>query len=113
MRDEVQTAENGVPFLKDIPLIGNLFKGKSKGSLKKNLMVFIHPRILYDDEDNARETSHYYNSVRKSQESFNDKDEKDFLHINKPMPELDAWEHDHGEAQTSAAPASAPVQVKK
>lgn len=113
MRDEVQTAENGVPFLKDIPVIGNLFKGKSKGSLKKNLMVFIHPRILYDDEDNARETSHYYESVRKSQEKFNNEDEQDYFHINKPMPELDALPHDHGEAQTSAAPASAPVQVKK
>lgn len=113
MRDEVQTAENGVPFLKDIPVIGNLFKGKSKGSLKKNLMVFIHPRILYDDEDNARETSHYYESVRKSQEKFNNEDEQDYFHINKPMPELDALPHDHGEAQTSAAPASAPVQVKE
>ncbi|HQQ74157.1 MAG TPA: type II secretion system secretin GspD, partial [Pseudomonadales bacterium] len=113
MRDEVQTAENGVPFLKDIPVIGNLFKGKSKGSLKKNLMVFIHPRILYDDEDNARETSHYYESVRKSQEKFNNEDEQDYFHINKPMPELDALPHDHGEAQTSAAPASVPVQVKK
>ena len=35
-----------VPILGDIPLIGELFKSKNKTKRKKNLMIFITPKIL-------------------------------------------------------------------
>ena len=34
------------PFLGDIPLLGNLFKRKSSQSERKELLVFLTPRIL-------------------------------------------------------------------
>jgi general secretion pathway protein D len=92
IRDELETVENGVPFLSDIPYIGNLFKGKSKHVVKKNLMVFIHPRILRDDVGAADDTSAYYNSLRDSQRRFNKEDLRDYLHIDKPAPELAPWQ---------------------
>jgi type IV pilus assembly protein PilQ len=38
--------EEGVPFIKDIPLLGYLFKGKSKGNRKQEILYFITPYIL-------------------------------------------------------------------
>lgn len=38
--------KNGVPFLKDIPLLGEAFKSTSRSQEKKNLILFITPTIL-------------------------------------------------------------------
>lgn len=35
MRDEVQVSDDGVPFLNRIPVLGRLFKGTSKSTVKK------------------------------------------------------------------------------
>lgn len=43
-KDENQ--KNGVPFLKDIPILGEAFKSNSRGQQKKNLIVFITPTLL-------------------------------------------------------------------
>ncbi len=48
--DEETEAVQKVPFFGDLPLIGRLFCSKSTSHSKKNLMVFIHPVILKDDE---------------------------------------------------------------
>ncbi len=41
-----RTADNGVPLLKDIPLLGELFKSSDRNQSKKNLMLFITPTLL-------------------------------------------------------------------
>lgn len=43
--DSTET-ENGTPILKDIPVLGWLFKYKGKDSVKNELMIFLTPRIL-------------------------------------------------------------------
>ncbi len=40
------STENKVPFLGDIPLIGNLFKQKIKNSSKTELLMFLTPHIV-------------------------------------------------------------------
>ncbi|TFH14141.1 MAG: type IV pilus secretin PilQ [Lentisphaerales bacterium] len=40
------TTESGVPFLKNIPLLGRLFKGTSEGSSMDEILIFITPYIL-------------------------------------------------------------------
>ncbi|MCQ2108031.1 MAG: type IV pilus secretin PilQ [Fibrobacter sp.] len=45
-RNESQESESGIPFLKDIPLIGNLFKYTRKSVVKKDLVIFVTPRII-------------------------------------------------------------------
>jgi type IV pilus assembly protein PilQ len=37
-----------VPFLGDIPIVGNLFKNKSRSNEKTELLIFITPRIVTD-----------------------------------------------------------------
>ena len=39
-----------VPFLGEIPILGNLFKSTSKTDLKTNLFLFVTPTILYRDD---------------------------------------------------------------
>jgi type IV pilus assembly protein PilQ len=39
----------GIPFLADIPIIGWLFKSKSKEKRNEELMIFITPRIIKDN----------------------------------------------------------------
>lgn len=44
--DSDQDSDTGVPFLKDIPLIGHLFKSSVKKKVKTELLIFITPKIL-------------------------------------------------------------------
>ena len=37
-----------VPFLGDIPYLGNLFKTRSRSSAKTELLVFITPKVIND-----------------------------------------------------------------
>jgi len=44
-------SENKIPILGDIPVLGALFRNKSKSERKTNLMVFLTPHIVDDEED--------------------------------------------------------------
>lgn len=44
--DSDQENDEGVPFLMDIPFLGNLFKSNTKSKTKTELLIFITPRIL-------------------------------------------------------------------
>lgn len=44
--DSEQESNDGVPYLMDIPLLGNMFKSNSKSKTKTELLIFITPRIL-------------------------------------------------------------------
>lgn len=50
IRDDVKSVVRKVPLLGDIPLLGTLFSSKSKTRTKQNLMVFLRPTILEDNE---------------------------------------------------------------
>jgi general secretion pathway protein D len=50
IQDTVQNNEQGIPFLRSIPIIGKLFGYSNKSSNKTNLLVFLTPRIVYDPE---------------------------------------------------------------
>ena len=42
----VYNNKNQTPGIGNVPVIGNLFKGKHKGDLMDELLIFIAPRIL-------------------------------------------------------------------
>jgi general secretion pathway protein D len=46
MRDDVQTVEDRVPVLGDIPLLGRLFRSEVDQSIKRNLMILTTARLL-------------------------------------------------------------------
>ena len=45
--DETES-ETRVPLLSEIPAIGNLFKTRSRSSTKKEMLVFITPKLITD-----------------------------------------------------------------
>lgn len=49
IREDIQAIEDKVPVLGDIPLLGRLFRGKTERSIRKNMLLFITPRILGPD----------------------------------------------------------------
>jgi general secretion pathway protein D len=68
--DERRTIER-IPLLSEIPLIGELFKSRSRSRSKTNLMVFIRPTILRSREDGDRLTARRYDYVRDMQKVRN------------------------------------------
>ena len=46
IREDVQKIQDKVPFLGDIPLAGRLFRSDTDQKIKKNLVIFVTPRIL-------------------------------------------------------------------
>ena len=51
MRDDVSKVERKIPLLGDIPLIGWLFKFRSRRTVKTNLLIFLTPHIVHDAEE--------------------------------------------------------------
>jgi general secretion pathway protein D len=70
MSDTVTESEDRVPGLGAIPIIGNLFKSRSGSRQKKNLVVFIRPRIMRDADATESMGEAKYNEVRRSQQNI-------------------------------------------
>ncbi len=69
--DETQELERKVPFLGDIPLVGRLFRSTTDQTIKRNLMVFIHPVIVDSEEVAEHITKKNYNLMKELQEKYN------------------------------------------
>jgi general secretion pathway protein D len=67
IQDSDIRGEQRVPYLGRIPVIGALFKTRSRQTDKTNLMVFIRPKILRDGVTTAIETGAKYNYIRDEQ----------------------------------------------
>jgi type IV pilus assembly protein PilQ len=52
LRDESSTSDSGIPYLKDIPVLGWLFKKSSWQKDFQELVVFITPRIIEAGSEN-------------------------------------------------------------
>jgi general secretion pathway protein D len=74
--DEETEVREKVPFLGDIPLLGRLFSSTGTNHSKTNLMVFIHPTILKDEEHIKSITQSRYNFMRDLQQQVKDKEWK-------------------------------------
>src|SRR6266446_723135 len=70
MSDTVQESEDRVPVLGAIPLLGNLFKSRSGSRQKKNLLVFIRPKILRDADATETTSEGKYDEVRDEQKKL-------------------------------------------
>jgi type II secretory pathway component GspD/PulD (secretin) len=46
IRSNESTTKRGIPVLMDIPLLGNLFRSNSTTKQKRELLIFVTPKIL-------------------------------------------------------------------
>jgi general secretion pathway protein D len=65
--DKERKSFEKVPFLGDIPVIGELFKSRAKSREKTNLMVFIRPTILKSAADARKLAAQRYGYARDQQ----------------------------------------------
>jgi general secretion pathway protein D len=63
IQDDINDSESRVPLLGSIPVLGNLFKSRSKTASKTNLLVFLRPTVIRNKEDAVTATHDKYNSV--------------------------------------------------
>ena len=67
IRDDVVGTVEWVPILGKIPLVGALFRRKSKTAVKTNLMIFLQPRIVRTTADLAGPTKEKHDFIRQEQ----------------------------------------------
>ncbi|MGA7179386.1 MAG: type II secretion system secretin GspD [Thiobacillaceae bacterium] len=63
IEDQVTETEDHVPLLGDIPLLGNLFRYKTRDHTKTNLMIFLRPVIVRTAQDAAAVTNPRYDYI--------------------------------------------------
>jgi len=65
--EQVTESISKVPWLGDIPWIGNLFKSTSSSTQKRNLMIFIKPTIIRDNASIRGISNRKYSIMRANQ----------------------------------------------
>ena len=64
LQDDEQIDVSKVPILGDIPVAGKLFQSKGKTRNKSNLMVFLRPTIIRNEQDSRAITQERLNQIR-------------------------------------------------
>ena len=67
IEDGYSDGQDKVPFLGDIPWLGNLFKSASRKRTKTNLMIFLRPVIIGDAKSSDLLTQDRYDNLRSLQ----------------------------------------------
>jgi len=57
--------DTGVPILKDIPLIGNAFSGKSDSRSRTELVIFLTPHVIRSSDDARQATEHMQDRLQR------------------------------------------------
>ena len=102
IRDNVTSGETKVPFLGDIPLLGWLFKYKTSKIDKVNLMIFITPYIINNEQDAQVITKSKAEALEKFRDQYHieKKDMGGLVETKKP-----------GSAPTGTVPAVQPAEA--
>ncbi|MBC7405770.1 MAG: hypothetical protein H7252_08815 [Cytophaga sp.] len=78
------SSDSGVPFLKDIPFVGNLFKSQSVGRGKTELIILITPYIINDDFEAESITNAFQSSLGDWARDL--KERTDLKSLKRPQP---------------------------
>lgn len=88
IEDSQLETESKIPLLGDIPVLGRLFRATGSQKLKRNLLVFLQPKIIRDREDVRSATHEKYRDMKQLELEI---DELGKLHLlgegNKTLPE--------------------------
>ena len=67
MQDQYQGGEDRIPWLGSAPIIGPLFRSTNRSRVKTNLMVFLRPVVLRDQESSNKLSLDRYDQIRAEQ----------------------------------------------
>lgn len=112
IKDDVQEAQQKVPFLGDIPLLGRLFRSDSENVTKNNLLVFIRASIIRDDSQLDGATAMKYRHIRDQQLL---RRERGMMFLDDDyLPVLPDWERQTGELdRMKAVEAEEGIEVQE
>lgn len=123
--DNLQDNEEKVPGLGDIPWLGNLFKYRNRTHTKTNLMVFLRPTVVRNNEQSVDLAADRYNFIRAAELNNQPDDTWLMPTMNAPLlPELQDGKmvggnlshpamklsSELGTSATSATPATTPAE---
>ena len=104
IKDDVQDAQQKVPFLGDIPYLGRLFRSDRERVTKQNLMVFLRTTIIRDNEQLAGASAEKYRYIRDQQAL---RKEKGLLYLDDGnLPQLSDWDEQIRQLDTIKAAES-------
>lgn len=69
LKDEYTDADDKVPGLGNMPLLGSLFKSEQRKRIKTNMMVFLRPVVMRNQQSADQLTLDRYESIRALQQS--------------------------------------------
>lgn len=96
--------QNRVPFLSDIPVIGNLFEFDNVTNEKTNLLIFLTPHIVRTEPEQARLSLRERERLVNSLYEQRGKSAPDWEPLNRPSWELQEDEHDEIDERGSERP---------
>ena len=109
MSDSVNNGGTKVPLLGDIPLLGGLFRSETKSRLKQNLLIFITPTIVQDEDFQPTKSTFLKqrvptrDSVEGEWSAWDDGKPKDW---SKPQPTYDDSLTQPGTTSSTKSPAN-------
>jgi general secretion pathway protein D len=71
IQDSTTNTSNSVPLLGKIPILGELFRTRDTDKSKTNLLVFLRPHILRNDEQAQIQTEERYKYIQNEQRLLN------------------------------------------
>ena len=86
IKDDIRVTVRKVPLLGDIPFLGFLFRSTSKDRVKSNLMVFLKPTILANNDRLVKMSREKYMGLTALQFRLNDDGELEQVEKN-PIPQ--------------------------
>ena len=101
--DDVQGSTKRVPLLSRLPLLGRLFRTKNESVVRRNLTVFLRPKILVDSNSVDQISQEKYNFF--AAEGILDQQKRDILDLTNEQPKEGA--------EASITPGEIVVEEKK
>jgi general secretion pathway protein D len=127
LKDEYGGSVSQVPWLGDLPVVGALFRYDSRTRTKSNLMVFLRPMIIRNQEDSNALSMDRYDLIRAAQQGPGQPTQRPIMPINSapvappppvPVPGTPfrngsvppplSWPEPTGAAGSASAPAGVP-----
>ncbi|MDQ2076663.1 type II secretion system secretin GspD [Marinimicrobium sp. ABcell2] len=90
IQDDVQTSQQKVPFLGDIPILGHLFRNQTNRTSKTNLLIFIRATVVRDERTLEGATAEKYRAIR--DEQMRHRGRSGLLINRSTIPVLPEWE---------------------
>ena len=101
--DDVQESTKRVPLLSRLPLLGRLFRSRNESVVRRNLTVFLQPKILVDSNSIDQISQEKYNYF--AAEGILDQQKRDILDLTNEQPKEGA--------EASITPGEIVVEEKK